>query len=210
METQKQSIFKKPWVQSLTGMIIVILAAGGILVYKSLSSRISIDDSLVTAPIIAISPETTGTLEEVYVKEGDAVTAGESLARVGAEILTAKVAGIVLTVQNTPGQVFTNSQPVVQMINPTELRIEGSIKENDGLSDIHVGDPVSFTVDAFGSQKYAGVVETISPTSKESGVAFSISDKREIKEFEVKVRYDIAAHPEFKNGMSARMKIYNK
>ena len=96
------------------------------------------------------------------------------------------------------------------MVDPQEFRIVGSIKENEGLSDIHVGDPVSFTVDAFGSKKYAGVVETISPTSKESGVAFSISDKREVKEFEVKVKYDVAAHPEFKNGMSARMKIYNK
>lgn len=96
------------------------------------------------------------------------------------------------------------------MIQPEEERIAGTLKENEGLSEISVGDPVSFTVDAFSGKKYAGVVDSISPNSKQSGVAFSISDKREVKEFEIKVRYDVASHPEFKNGMSAKMKVYKK
>jgi len=36
---------------------------------------------------------------------------------------------------------------------------------------------------------------------------FSISDKRESREFEVKALFDSQAYPELKNGMSARMWI---
>ena len=210
METQKQSIFNKTWVQSLIGIIAILLISTGALFYKSLSSHISIENSVVSAPIISISPETPGVLDEVYVKAGDSVSAGEVLARIGAEVLSAKVSGIIIDVDNTPGQIFGPAQPVIKMIEPSQLRIVGTIKENEGLSDIKVGDPVSFTVDAFSGNSYAGVVDSISPTSKDSGVVFSISDKREVKEFEVKARYDVSANPEFKNGMSAKMKVYIK
>lgn len=210
METPRQSIFKKPIIQSITGIIILIAIASGILFYRYISSHISIDNSLVESPVISIGPETSGILDEVYVKAGDKVTEGETLARVGAEILQAKVQGIVIDVTNTPGQVFSPSQSIIKMIDPKEFRIVGTIKENEGLSDISIGDPVVFTVDAFDDHKYVGVVDSISPTSKESGVAFSISDKREVREFEVSVKFDVDAHPEFKNGMSARMKIYKK
>jgi multidrug resistance efflux pump len=107
-----------------------------------------------------------------------------------------------------PGQVFSAGAPVVTMIDPGELRIMGKIDEDKGLSRIKVGDPVSFTVDAFGNTEFVGVVDEVSPTSNQSSVVFSISDKREIKQFDVKVRYDITLHPEFKNGMSAKMRVY--
>jgi multidrug resistance efflux pump len=212
METtpeKKKSLFQKPWMQSVIGILAILLVAGSALFYKSLSSRVSIDQSLVSAPIILIGPENGGVLDEVYVKAGDKVSAGEELARVGGEVLTAKVSGIIIEVNNTPGQVFSAlTMPVIKMIDPTELRIVGRIKETEGLADIKVGDSVSFTVDAFGGKAFAGVVDSIAPTSNESGLAFSISDKREVKEFEVKVKYDVAAHPEFKNGMSAKMKVF--
>jgi multidrug resistance efflux pump len=212
IENKKESLFKKPWIQSLTGIILVILISASALVYKSISSRISIDDSIIEAPVISIGPEAEGIIEELYVKPGDTVTSGQILARVGAEVLTAKVAGIIIDVDNTPGQVFQPmlSKAVVKMIDPREFRVVGTIKENEGLTDISVGDPVSFTVDAFGGKIFTGVVDSISATSKESGVTFSISDKREVKEFEVKVKYDVLANPLFKNGMSAKMKVFIK
>lgn len=207
---EKIPFMKKPWMSTIIGSIIIILILVGALTFKLLTSRISIDRSQLSAPVISISPSATGILDEVYIENGAEVTPGTPLARVGGETLTAKVAGIVIKVNKTPGQLFSPSQPVVQMIVPTELRLVGLIKENEGLADIHVGDPVRFTVDAYDSTSFIGVVDSINPTSKDSSLAFSISDKREVKEFEVNVRYDTAAHPEFKNGMSAKMKIYHK
>ena len=210
MENPKQSIFKKPWVQSLTGIIFIILIVSGILFYKSISSYINIENSNVSSPIISVSPESQGVLDEVYVKEGDKVTIDQPLARIGAEILKSKVNGIIIYTNNTPGQVFNPVQAVIKMINPEEFRVIGTIKEDAGFSKISIGDPVTFELDAYPGNTYTGVIEEIGATSKDTSVVFSISDKREVKEFNVKVKYDISAHPEFKNGMSAKMKVYFK
>ncbi|MEO5646262.1 MAG: HlyD family efflux transporter periplasmic adaptor subunit [Candidatus Paceibacterota bacterium] len=209
-QTKKEGIFSKPWVQSLVGVIVIVLALIGVLVWKSLTSHVSIDKSQITAPTITIGPEVSGILAEVYVKPGDLVTVDEPIARVGSEILSAKIAGIVITTQNTPGQVFAPGMPVVTMIDPTALRVVGTIAEDKGLSDLKIGQPITFTVDAYGSQKFTGIIDEISPTSNDSGVAFTISDQRETKNFTVKARFDVSAHPEFKNGMSAKMTVYIK
>ncbi len=205
---KKQSMFKKPWVQSLTGLLVIVGVVAAVIAYKALSARVAIDDSIITAPTIAIGPQAPGILQAVYVKPGDHVTAGEAVAEVGSEILSAKVDGTVIMTQNTPGQLFQSGAAVVSMIDPTQLRVVGTIDENKGLSRIRIGDPVSFTVDAFGSQTFTGVVDEISPTSNDTSVVFSISDKRETRRFNVKARYDIAAEPDFRNGMSAKMRVY--
>lgn len=206
----KKNIFSKPWMQSLTGIVGVVVILVGVLVIKSISSRVSIEDSLVSAPVIAIGPQSEGILQEVDVKAGDTVTAGEQVARVGSEVLTAQIGGLVIDVQDTPGQVFQPGTAVVSMIDPTQLRIVGTIEEDKGLSRIKVGDTATFTVDAFSGKKFTGVVDSVSPTSDQSGVLFNISDDRAVQKFDVKVAYDVAAHPEFRNGMSAKLKIYTK
>ena len=86
----------------------------------------------------------------------------------------------------------------------------GKLDENKGLSRIKVGDPATFTVDTYGGETFTGIVDEISPTSDQSSVVFDISDKRATQQFDVKVRYDVAQHPEFKNGMSAKLRIYAK
>jgi hypothetical protein len=93
------------------------------------------------------------------------------------------------------------------MIDPRELRVIGQLEEDKGLKDVHVGQQATFTVDAFGSRTFYGIVDSVSPTSRESGIVFNISDKRETKSFDIKIRFDINAYPELKNGMSAKMTI---
>jgi hypothetical protein len=53
-------------------------------------------------------------------------------------------------------------------------------------------------------------VEEVSPTSNVSSVVFNISDKRAVQEFTIKVKYDVSLYPEFKNGMSAKIKVFYK
>lgn len=204
----KQSLFKRPAVRSVSGIVLAILVLGGAIVYKTVTSSVAIDDSLISAPVIAIGPQASGILQQVYVKPGDTVTAGENIAAVGTEVLTSKIDGLVIATQNVPGQVFAPGSAVVSMIDPQALRVLGTLDENKGLSKIKIGDPVYFTVDAFGSQKFTAIVDEISPTANDTSVVFNISDQRATQEFDVKARYDVSAHPEFKNGMSAKMKVF--
>ena len=160
------------------------------------------------APQIDLAPTVAGVLQDVYVHEGDEVTANAAVALVGKQLVKAKVSGLIITVHNDIGKIFNPGEAVVSMIQPDELRVVGQIDEDKGLSNIRVGERAVFTVDAFGSKEYQGVVDEVSPTSRSSDVVFNISDQRQINQFNVKVRFDIGAYPELKNGMSARIWVY--
>ncbi|MFA5109560.1 MAG: efflux RND transporter periplasmic adaptor subunit [Patescibacteria group bacterium] len=195
----------------ISGAVAALLIAGvlvGAIYWRVVSNRIVIDKSMISAPQIDLAAKTAGPLEEVFVNEGDEVLANAVLARVGNELIKAKTAGLIISVKKDIGQLFNSGTPVISMIDLSQLRVVGQIDENKGLADITVGQSAVFTVDAFGSQKFTGVVDEINQTSNDSGVAFSISDKREIKKFNIKVRFNTLAHPEFKNGMSAKITIY--
>ncbi len=200
--------FARPGVQSVFGIVLIALLATGFVFWKSRSSRIVIDDSLIKAPAINLGPTTTGTLTEMYVEVGDQVLPNAPLARVGNATITAQVAGVVTAVDRELGKTFNPGQTVVTMINPLDLRVVGKIDEDKGFADIYIGQPATFTVDAFGSKQFTGVVDKISPTSDTSGASFSLSDARPTQQFDVSLRYRTDLHPEFKNGMSARITVY--
>jgi multidrug resistance efflux pump len=153
-------------------------------------------------------PSSPGILEDVYVNEGDEVNANQTVARVGDQLIQSTEAGLIISVPDTVGAQVNAGTPVVTMIDPTQLRVVGEVDEDKGLSRIQVGDPVVFTVDAFGSKQFSGVVDEIAPTSQQSQIVFNISDQREEQQFDVKVRFDTSSYPQIKNGMSAKMWIY--
>ena len=208
----KQIVKKITGNRKLMGAITLIaltVIVAGLNYYENQQNQIYVDQATITAPIISLAPANSATLDRVTVKEGDKVTKGKIVAYMAGDVpITAGASGLVIWVQNTPGQMFTSQTPIVKMIEPSELRVIGKVEEDKGLSDIKVGQKVMFTVDAFGSKQYYGVVDTITPTADTASVVFSISDKRSEQNFDVKVRYDTYAYPELLNGMSARMWIY--
>jgi multidrug resistance efflux pump len=154
-----------------------------------------------------LAPKAAGSLEEIYVHEGDVISADTVVARVGNALIKSDVSGTVISVNNAIGTIFNPGQAVVSMVQNDQLRVVGQLAEDKGLKDVKIGQTATFTVDAFGSKKYYGVVDEISSTSRDSGVAFNISDKREAKIFNIKIRFDGSAYSELKNGMSAKIWI---
>jgi multidrug resistance efflux pump len=195
----------------LVGIIIVIACGIGIYWYVD-SQYVYIDKSIIEAPIISLSSENSDILQQVFVKAGDSVIANEPVARVGDQIVKTKVAGVMVSVNQNIGQ-FENAllgQAVVAtMIDPTQLRVMGQIDEDKGLVDIRVGDVAEFTVDAFGSKEYYGVVDEIGQASATS-VINNIFNQRPTNEFDIYVRFNPDRYPELKSGMSARLWIYKK
>ncbi|MES2023146.1 MAG: HlyD family efflux transporter periplasmic adaptor subunit [Patescibacteria group bacterium] len=208
--TKKENIFQKPIVQSLLGVVCVFLILTGFLFWQANHGTIFIENSEINAPIVNLSASTPGTLNTLYVKEGDAVSANTPVALVGTYTISSKQSGVIVNVKNSVGEFFAPGETVVSMIHPEDLRVVGSIEENKGLEKIKIGQKASFTVDAFGGKVYVGVVDDVSQTSNDTGVVFSISDKRPIKKFDVKVRFSASDYPELKNGMSAKITVYLK
>ena len=199
-----------PWL--LGGLVVLMLLAamGGILYWNDLQSKVYVENSQITAPVISISPTSSGIIDELYVSVGDHVRKDQILAKVGDQVLVAKTDGIITGVENTPGHLVNpvmDTTSVITMIDPRELHVNGRVQEDKGLKDIVPGQHVEFTADAFPSNRYQGVVDKIAPSSRVGDIVFSISDKRQEQEFDVKVTYDVTAYPELKNGMSAKMWI---
>jgi multidrug resistance efflux pump len=195
---------------SLRGIIagiLIILAIGGIIAaYLVYSNRsVYIEKSDIESPEIDLSSTAPGVLNDMLVKAGDTVTANEVVARVGDDLIKTKIAGLVTKADATVGQSFAAGQTVVAMIDPTQLHIVGHLDENKGLDRITVGQYATFTVDAFGSKQYSGIVDEVSPEARSGDIVFTISDQRQEQVFDIKVRFDTTKYPELKDGMSARI-----
>lgn len=189
-------------------IVVIIGVISGIIIWNILSSRVYIENATVSAPVTNLASAVGGTLQEVFVNVGDKVTMAEPIARVGNELIKAKSDGQILSINTTIGTPFGPNQAVATMMNPDDLRIIGEVQEDKGLSEIKVGQNAIFTVDAFGSKEYQGVVDQIAPTSNSGDIVFNISDTRQENKFDVKVRFAVTQYPELRNGMSAKLWIY--
>ncbi len=192
------------------GFIIVLALSGGAIYFILKHNQVYIDQSLITAPIIYLSPTSTGHLKTLYVHIGEKVPAFTPVAQVGNEIIETKISGIIIGITDTIGALIPSGTPVVQMINQTQLRVVGKVDENKGLASISVGDPVTFTVDTFGTKRYAGVVDEVSQTAVSTGIVFNISSQRPTQQFDIKVRFNTSIYTKLKNGMSARMWVHTR
>lgn len=206
-DKEKKNIFRRPEFQSLIAAFLIFGLLAGFLIYVYSKNYVSIEDSHIEAPIVNLSPAVSGILNAVYVKEGDSVSPGTEVARIGSESLISREGGIVSVAPKATGNFYAPGQTAVSIIVESRMRAVGTIEETKGLSLLKAGQAVVFTVDAFPGNEYIGKVDSVSPTSVDNSVTFSISDKRPIKKFNVYVAFDRSKYPELRNGMSAKIKI---
>lgn len=182
--------------------------AAAVFYFRVAGSRVYDEDAEVQAPEVKLAPGKPGILREIYVREGDIVPKNFVVAKVGEELVKTGEVGLVIQAEKEIGKIASASDPVATIINPEELRVVARVEENKGLTRIKIGQRAIFTVDAFGSKEYQGIVDEIGASSRESVLAFNISQQRPTQEFNVKIRFSINQYPELKNGMSAKVWIY--
>jgi multidrug resistance efflux pump len=203
------SLFKnKKFLISAGSVLALILVAVSYIVFQKVTGRVFIDDSLIQAPVITISPSESGKVQEIDVKEGQSVQTGDTLAVVGSETLRADTDGLIISASDLTGSTVNPETQLIQMIRPVNLRVAGTIDENKGLDKIKVGQVVSFTVDALPGRTFWGYVDEISPSAVAPAFSFSTSTERATQQFIVYAKFDTAAYPNIENGMSARMVVY--
>jgi multidrug resistance efflux pump len=207
-ESVVRRLTKNVWVTTILLLVIIFCLVGGIVYWYVSSQSIYTDNASVAADVTNLTPGTPGILNRVMVNVGDVVPADTVVAQVGNELLTTKTDSEVVTTDTALGTSITPGVSVVGVVNPADLRVVAHVDEDKGLSNIHIGQQANFTVDAFGSRKFSGIVDEISPTARQGDIVFSISDKRPTNQFDVKIRFDVTAYPELKNGMSAKVWIY--
>jgi multidrug resistance efflux pump len=200
----------KSRVPLMVAIALVLVVGGGVgaLAYLGVANQhVYIEDSNVEAPSIPLSASEPGTLQQVYVSVGQTIAPNTVVAQVGTQLITSTVGGLIISANSNIGSQVPAGTPVVTMIDPTKLRVDGQLQEDKGLANVAVGDRATFTVDAFPGRNYDGVVSEVSPTSQTSDVVFQVSDQREEQDFDVYVAYDLTKYPELKNGMSAKIYV---
>ena len=201
--------FERRVLMLAAGLVLVVGGAAAAVAYLLVASgQVYIDKSQVEAPQISLAPTVAGVVQNIFVEEGEVIAPNTVVAQVGNQLIKSTSGGLVISASKDVGKNVAAGTPVVTTIDPKQLRVVGQLDEDKGLADVTVGERARFTVDAFGGKTYDGVVSEVSPTSQESDVVFSISDKREVKAFDVKVYFDQSKYPELKNGMSARIWVY--
>jgi len=201
-------IRKHPLFVEIALILVILITVVAVIVYNTNQSRVYIENSQIYAPTITLSPQSPGVLQKINVQAGDVVGKHKEVAIVNDIPIVTETGGVILSTNNLIGQVVNSQTPIVTMMNPEDLRLIGKIDENKGLRYIKEGQKVVFTIDAFGSKKYDAYVESVALIAVQSDIVFSISDQRQERQFEVKVKFDINAYPELKNGMSAKMWVY--
>jgi multidrug resistance efflux pump len=205
------SLFKnKKFLKTAGAILIVILFIVSYVVFQKTTGRVLIDNSLIQAPVITISPTQSGNVLEMDVKEGQTVSAGDTLAIVGSDTLRADTDGLVISASDLTGSMVSPATALIQMIRPVNLRVAGTIDENKGLDEVRVGQVVSFTVDALPGKIFWGYVDEISPSAVSPEFSFSTSTERSTQQFTVYAKFDSSGNSDIKNGMSAKMVVYTK
>lgn len=201
---------KRRLIKILLSVVTLLAIAGGAYYWFYARNIIFTDKAEISAPLVDISAEKGGILKELYVKEGNLIPAYFHIARLDNDQIISSTSGLVVTVNKEIGKFFAPGSPIVSLINPKELRVIAKVEETNDFESIKIGQKVRFTVDAFGSKDFYGTIEEIASTSLDSSAVFTISDKREAKQFVIKIKYDLSEYPELLNGMSARVWIYKQ
>lgn len=211
MEHTEQQKSNRPVIMLAAFLVVVIGGGIAALSYFAVSHRtVYIENAQIQAPVADLAPTAGGVLRQFFVSPGETIAPNTVVAQVGVELIKSTSGGLVLSTDGEVGKLIPAGQTVVEMIDPSALRVVGQVQEDKGLADIKVGQPASFTVDAFGSRKFTGIVDEVAPSSAQGDIVFSVSDKREEQNFDVKVKFDTAANPELKQGMSAKLWVYKQ
>jgi multidrug resistance efflux pump len=185
---------------------LVVLAAAAI-GYQTWQGRqqVEIEEATLTGPQVPLPARAGGTLKAVYASVGDEVRPHRPIARVGNEVVTSDVPGTVIAVRDDLGATIPPGSTVAWLLNRGRLRAVGRIDEDKGLEDIRIGQRARVEVDAIGGREFEGTVEEVSDRPSRQDIRFSISDKREERQYEVKVAFDGVPDAALRQGMSARI-----
>ncbi len=170
-KTTKRKISKTTIIIAAIVILLAGLGIGGYFIYEG-TYYYQTDNAKVDTAIYQLTANADGKLIIMDVSQGDAVTAGQILARVeDGPYIKAPVDGTVTDVRMQKGDYAAASDVVVVVAETTDMYITANVEETNILK-IHSGQSVSVFLDAYGSSFTGNVerVNTITSTKLTGGV----------------------------------------
>ncbi|MHB8170318.1 MAG: efflux RND transporter periplasmic adaptor subunit [Thermincolia bacterium] len=120
-------------------------------------------------------PNKGGTLSDAQIKQSQAnIDAME--ANYANMVITAPIDGVVASRNVEPGEMAAPGAPVVNLVNTSEMVVEGSLAESE-VNLMKSGQEVKVLVKAVGDEAFTGKVESISPSIDARTKAYPIKIK---------------------------------
>jgi multidrug resistance efflux pump len=158
-------------------IIVAVLAIAGGIIYAVYINYTyyGTDDAQVTGTIVNVSAPAAGTLTSLTVKQGDAVTADETIGTITLPSsasstgtssgpatlnLTSPMNGTVLQVPAIQGQNVAPGLAIVEETNLNAVTITAYVDEN-AISNVSVDQAVDITIDAYKDTTFSGHVQQI-------------------------------------------------
>jgi multidrug resistance efflux pump len=158
-KTANRKISKPALILAAVVIVLAGLGVAGYFIYIG-NFYYQTDNAKVDATIYQLSAPASGELEKVYVSQGDEVTAGQVLARVGnGSFIKSPIDGTVTDVRMDEGDYVTPSNVVMVVAKTSNLYITANVEETNILK-IHKGQSVSVSLDAYG-RSFNGYVDDI-------------------------------------------------
>ena len=144
-------------------------------------ARAALDEATEELSAVAAGPDPLEVAlgeAEIAAAQSDLEDALENLA---AATLRSPMAGIVSEIRAEVGQQVTLTTPILEILDPTVVEVQGSVDEIDVLF-VTVGDTASITLDALPGQALTGTVSEIAATatSQQGVVTYPLSIRGEI------------------------------
>lgn len=152
--------------------LLMILAISGVILYYWYNNTyyVSTDDATIQGDLVKATPQISGKLLEINIKDGQSVEKGQIIARqdlntlpdtsMDYSIIRAPISGIVLKKQGTVGEMATLGQALAIMVDPSALYITANIDETK-LKNVKLGQNVDISIDEYDGLKLTGKIITI-------------------------------------------------
>ncbi len=162
-------------------IFLALAAIGGAIAYWIYDSYnyYRTDDAQVSGKIINVSAPTAGTLTSLTIKQGDQVTAGQTIGSItpaaatttpgtsGSALslsLTSPINGTILQVPAVQGQNVAPGLALVQVTDLSSVKVIAYVDEN-AINNVSAGQSVDIHIDAFSDTSFTGHVLQIVPAA---------------------------------------------
>ena len=174
-KTAKRKINKTAIIIAAIVIVLAGLGIGGYFIYEG-TYYYQTDNAKVDTTIYQLTAKASGKLENMNVNQGDAVKAGQALARVAnSPYIVSPIDGTVTDVNMQEGDYATAADIILVVAKTSDMYITANVEETNILK-IHNGQGVAVTLDAYG-ESFNGYVQQIQPitSTKLTGSAASFT-----------------------------------
>ncbi len=163
-------------------IFIALAAIGGAIAYWIYDSYnyYRTDDAQVSGQIVSVSAPAAGTLTSLTIKQGEQVTAGQTIGSItpaaattstgGTSVaplslsLTSPIDGTVLQVPAVQGQNVAPGLALVEVTNLSSVKVIAYVDEN-AINNVNAGQSVDIHIDAYSDTSFTGHVVQIVPAA---------------------------------------------